>query len=112
MKRTAGWELWRGGGVSNNDRSFAQIFGKGGYHGRTRLRLLTERRNGSTSPFLRFFFWLMTAAVLRPCPAAGGAWPREDGELYGKLSVSRFTSDQVYAPKRNEKFPGPLFTDI
>lgn len=48
-------------------------------------------------------------------PAAylwAGAWTRNKGEVYSKLSVSRFESDQVYAPKKNKKLPGPDYEEI
>src|SRR5262245_58999643 len=109
MGKTGARELLGGPGVLF--RGWANAFFKGGNHVRSRLRLLMKRRNGS-SPFLRFFLPAIAAAALGPLPAWGGAWPREDGELYGKLSVLRFSADQVYAPKRNRKLAGPRFTDL
>lgn len=42
----------------------------------------------------------------------GGAWPREKNEIYSKLSLSRFESDEVFAPKKNKKLPGPDYSEF
>lgn len=41
-----------------------------------------------------------------------GAWTREKNEVYSKLSLSQFESDEVYAPKKNKKLPGPDYSEL
>lgn len=41
-----------------------------------------------------------------------GAWVREKGEAYSKLSIQRFGSDQIFDSKGNRKLPGPDYEEI
>lgn len=52
------------------------------------------------------------AALFLAADARSGAWPRAENEAYLKWSLSRFHSDEIYAPKNNKKIPGPDYTDI
>ena len=41
-----------------------------------------------------------------------GAWTREENEIYSKLSLSQFESDEIYASKKNKKLPGPDYSEF
>ncbi len=41
-----------------------------------------------------------------------GAWTREKNEIYSKLSLSQFKSDEVYAAKKNKKLLGPDYSEF
>jgi protein XagA len=62
----------------------------------------------------KFFFFLFFSLVWLSNVSSlfAGAWPREKHEVYSKLSLSQFESDEVYAPKKNKKLPAPDFTDV
>lgn len=49
--------------------------------------------------------------ALFPSLAQAGAWVRQRGETYSKLSVSHFSSDEIYEHSGNRKINGPEFTD-
>jgi len=56
-------------------------------------------------------FLFLLILFIFPQKTWGGAWTREKGEVYSKLSVSRFESNETFDSKKNKRLPAPDFED-
>jgi protein XagA len=65
--------------------------------------------NRGQSP-IPLFFLFFCGLLLGSRPASAGAWVREKGEIYSKITLSRFESDRILDPKGRRQ-TAPNFTD-